>query len=92
MLRPAVDLALLVAEVRSCAYAASEKLIILPFGLAVEALRNAQNYVVCGWRRLGEEQLRRGDLLLLGAVVLVDGVLEAHERDQNESLPLAPLD
>ena len=33
-----------------------------------------------------------GDLLLLGAVVRVDGVLEAHESDQNESLPLAPLE
>jgi len=33
-----------------------------------------------------------GDLLLLGAVVRVDGVLEAHEHDKNVSLPLAPLE
>jgi len=33
-----------------------------------------------------------GDLLLLGAIVRVDGVFEAHEREQNESLPLVSLE
>ena len=34
----------------------------------------------------------RGDLLLLVSLVRVDGVLEANEREKNESLPLAPLE
>ena len=81
VLQPAVDLALLVAEVRSCATATSEQSVVSPFSLVSEALRNAGHCVVCGWRWLGKEQFRRGDLLFFGALVCVDGVLEAHVRD-----------
>jgi len=47
-----------------------------------------------GALRAGEGGIffRRGDLLLLVTVVRVDSILEAHVREENESLPLAPLE
>jgi len=75
VLFPAVDLALLVAEPRPVAGAQSKRPRWASFGLAGEA----------GW--VGHRGRARvvffscGDLLLLGAVMCVDGVFEVHERE-----------
>jgi len=87
VLLPAVDLALPVTEVRLVAAGAqSQHPRRSSFGLASEA----------GWvghrGRARVVLLSCGDLLLLGAVVRVDSVFEAHEREQDGSLPLAPLE
>ena len=73
---PAVDLALPVIEPRLVAVGAqSQHSRRSSFGLAGEARR-------VGHRgRARVVFFRRGDLFLLGAVVSVDSVLEAHERE-----------
>jgi len=76
VLLPAVDLALLVAEVRpSVAGVQPQRPHRASFGLAGEARWD--------WYRgrAGVQHLCRSDLLLLGAVVRVDGIFEAHESD-----------
>ena len=76
VLLPAVDLALFVAEVRpSVADAAEEPPRRSSFGLTGEA--------GCDWHRgrAGVVFFRRGDFLLLGAVVRVDSVFESHMRE-----------
>jgi len=74
-LLPAVDLVLFVAEPRHAAGAQTKRPRRAAFGLACEA----------GWMwhrgRAGVVLFSCGDLLLLSAVVRVDGVFEAHERE-----------